>query len=118
MPLTTAGANRALQGLVGETVSSAITHMALFNGDPSGAGVEISGGSYARQSITWNTVASGNADSSNTPTFDVPAGATVNFVAYYDALTGGNLLAYRSVTQQVFSVAGTYVNSDTDISIS
>lgn len=117
MPYTTAGYNRCLQGLVGQTVSSTVSHMALFNGDPSGAGVEISGGSYARQAITFNTVSGANADSSNTPTFTVPAGATVNFVGYFDSLTGGNLLAYRAVTQQTFATEGTYVNSDTDLAL-
>lgn len=112
MPITNAGKNIALDDL-----GASATHMALFNGDPAGAGTEISGGSYARQSVTWNTASGGNLDSSNTPTFNVPAGATVTFLALFDALTGGNLLATRSITSQTFATAGSLVVSDFDIAI-
>lgn len=112
MPLTNAGKNIGL-----DDIGASATHMALFNGDPSGAGVEISGGSYARQSITWNAAASGNLDSSNTPTFTVPAGATVNYLALYTALTGGSLLGYRAITSQTFATEGSLVVSDFDIAL-
>lgn len=112
MPVTDAGKNIALDDL-----GASATHVALFNGDPSGAGTEISGGTYARQSVTWNAASAGNLDSSNAPTFDVPAGATVNHIAIYTAATGGTLLAYRSVTAETFSSAGTYTVTDLDISL-
>ena len=112
MPITNAGKNIALDDL-----GASATHVALFNGDPSGAGTEISGGSYARQSVTWNTASAGNLDSSNTPTFTVPAGATVNFIAVYDALTGGNLLAYRAITAETFATEGSLVVNDLDINL-
>lgn len=44
---------------------------------------EVTGGSYARQSITWNAAASGALNSSNAPAFSVPSGNTVRFVGYW-----------------------------------
>ena len=45
---------------------------------------EVTGGSYARQSITWNAAASAALDSSNAPSFSVPSGNTIRFVGFYD----------------------------------
>ncbi len=45
---------------------------------------EVSGGSYARQSITWNAAASGALNSSNSPSFSVPASNTIRFIGFYD----------------------------------
>jgi len=117
MPLTTAGKIRALQGLSGQAVSSTLSHVALFNGDPTGAGTEVSGGTYARQAITFNTVNSSNLDSSNTPTFTIPAGTTINFLAVFDAATGGNLLAYKAITSETFATEGSVVVNDLDINL-
>jgi hypothetical protein len=47
---------------------------------------EVTGGSYARQSITWNAAASGALNSSNAPSFSVPSGNTIRFVGYYDTV--------------------------------
>ena|SRR6056297_2935830 len=112
MPFTDAGKNEMLD-------ASTITHAALFNGDPSGAGTELSGGSpaYARQAITMTTAASGQIVVSADATFDVPSGATINYVAYYTALTGGTLLAYDSVTEEVYAAQGEYILDSSTFSI-
>jgi len=112
MPITNSGKNIALDAL-----GTSGGFVALFNGDPSGAGNEISGGTYARQSVTWNAASGGNLDSSNVPTFDVPAGATVNYIAVYSASTGGTLLAYKDVPSETFTSAGTYAITDLDINL-
>jgi hypothetical protein len=49
--------------------------------------------------------------------FNVPAGATVDYVAYYDAATGGNLLAYDDVTSEVFGSQGTYTLDSSTFSL-
>lgn len=89
--------------------ASSITHAALFNGDPSAGGTEISGGGYARQPITMESAVAGQVEITTDETFDVPAGAVVNFVAYYTALTGGTLLAQDDVTEETYGSAGQYV---------
>ncbi len=45
---------------------------------------EVTGGSYARQSITWNAAASGALDSSNAPSFSVPGSNTVRFIGFWE----------------------------------
>ncbi len=89
--------------------ASTITHAALFNGDPSGAGTEISGGSYARQAITMASASGGEISITTDETFEVPAGGTVNWVAYFTALTGGTLLAHDEVTEETYASAGQYI---------
>ena len=110
MPFTDAGKNEMLD-------ASSITHAALFNGDPSAAGSEISGGSYARQPITLGSAASGAITVNTDATFDVPSGSTVNYIAYYDALTGGNLLAYDDVTEETYGSDGQYILDSSTFSL-
>lgn len=99
---TTAGKNEMLD-------ASTIALAALFNGDPSGAGTELSGGSpaYARQSITMTAASGGQIQITTDAVFNVPAGATVNYVAFYDS-GGTTLLAYDDVTAESFGAQGTY----------
>lgn len=90
--------------------ASLVTHVALAN-----SGVELTGGSYARQSITWGAASTGNIAASNTPTFDVPAGSTVNQVMFYSALTAGTAYGTTTVTAETFAGAGTYTLSSAAI---
>ena len=88
MPLTTDGQNSAADGVSGD-----YTWLALFNGDPEGAGTELTGGSpaYARKQVTWNASSGGQITGSGSPvaTFDVPAGADVSHWALYTASSAG-----------------------------
>jgi hypothetical protein len=45
---------------------------------------EVTGGGYARQSITWNAASAGALDSSNAPSFSVPAATTVRFIGFWE----------------------------------
>lgn len=78
------------------------THVAAFQGDPTGAGVELD-----RQAIAWAAAAGGEKEQSAAPIFDIGAGETVNHVGYFDAGAGGNLLWWDAVTPEVFAGAGT-----------
>ena len=76
-------------------------HVALYTVAPgdTGGGTEVSGGGYARQSVAF-TVSGDTA--SNTaaleyPTATAPYG-TVTAVGVFDAATGGNLIAYATLT--------------------
>ena len=61
---------------------------------------EVSGGSYARETVTFHTAASGS--SSNTATVTFPAATanwgTITHVAVMDAATSGNVLFHGAVT--------------------
>lgn len=77
-------------------------YVGLFTSDPTdtGSGTEVSGGSYARQSIAVTTASGGIVTSSGDVTFpQATAGwGTVTHFAIFDALTSGNMLMHSSVT--------------------
>lgn len=76
-------------------------YLALYTADPSdtGGGTECSGGSYARQTVTFTT--SGDT-TSNSAAVEFPTATadwgTVVAVGVFDASTAGNLMAYAGLT--------------------
>ena len=78
-------------------------YLALFTTNPaedaSGTEVSASGTAYARQSASFTV--SGNT-ASNSAAIEFPTATatygTVTHVGVYDALTGGNLIAYAALT--------------------
>lgn len=77
-------------------------YMALYTTDPTDAdsGVEVTGGAYVRQPSTFVVPADGATSLSANVTFpQATAGwGTVTHIGLRDALTGGNLLYYTSLT--------------------
>lgn len=82
--------------------------LALFSTNPNsdGSGTEITGGSYARQSVTFGTIASGSMSNTNTIEFEDMPATTAAYWAIFDAVSGGNLLAYGEMDSPVVSQAG------------
>jgi hypothetical protein len=82
--------------------SPSTVYAALFTSDPTDAntGTEVSGGSYARQSITFGSPS--NGVSSNTADLTFPTctltWGTITHFGIYDALTSGNLLYHAPLT--------------------
>lgn len=76
-------------------------YVALFTAAPSdsGGGTEVSGGGYARQTITFTT--SGDT-TSNSAAVEFPTATanygTVTHVGIYDASSAGNLMAWAALT--------------------
>lgn len=76
-------------------------YLALFTAAPSdsGGGTEVSGGAYARQSVTF-TVSGDTA--SNSAAIEYPTATanygTVTHVGVFDASSAGNLLAWAALT--------------------
>lgn len=92
----------------------------LHDGDPGDTGAnEISGGSpaYIRKAIEFGAAAAGAIDSSTQPVFDVPAGASVLHVGFWDAESAGNFLGSDAVTQEDFGAQGTYTLTDADLDL-
>ena len=76
-------------------------YIGLFTSAPgeAGGGTEVSGGSYARKAVSFSV--SGNlATNSAAVEFDVATAdwGTITHVAVFDALSGGNQIAYASLT--------------------
>ena len=76
-------------------------YVALFtsNPDEDASGTEVSGGAYARQSVTFTV--SGNT-ASNSAAIEFPTATasygTVTHIGVFDASSGGNLIAYAALT--------------------
>jgi hypothetical protein len=104
MPYTAEGKNLMLAALKGTNPTTPITHAAVFNGDPSGAGTQVGD----RVAITFGTPTAGAMEDAGDVEFAVPSADTVSYVGFYSASTGGTLLAYDDVTSEVFAAAGTY----------
>lgn len=85
-------------------------YLALFTAAPSdaGGGTEVTGGSYARQSITFAAAVSPAGTISNSAVLNfasMPA-ANVTYGAIFDAATGGNMLIQGSLVTARTTVAG------------
>jgi|TARA_R100001126_G_scaffold101657_1_gene82974 hypothetical protein len=79
-------------------------HVALYTSAPSdtGGGTEVSGGSYARQTATFNVSGTNPTTATNAAAIEYPTATgdygTVVAVGIFDASSSGNLLAYASLT--------------------
>jgi len=76
--------------------SPSVVYLGLYTSDPTDAdtGTEVSGGSYARQAITFG--APSNGVTTNTAAIEFPQATgtwgTIGWIGIKDALTSGNLL--------------------------
>lgn len=90
--------NALINGTIrGTTFTAPSTiYVALYTTDPTDAdtGTEVSGGSYARQSVTFAAPSNGVSASNATITFPTATASwgTVAYIGLRDASTGGNLL--------------------------
>lgn len=77
-------------------------YLAIFVGDPAGAGTECSGTGYARIAVTMAAASAGNrANSSGPHVFTVGAGgwqAGVNYSALYSASSAGSLISSAALS--------------------
>jgi hypothetical protein len=93
---------KMLDHMLGTTAFTKPTavYAALFVGDPTGAGVEVTGTGYARKAVTFAAATGagdiGSAASNANADFGTAGAAwgTVDYCAIYDAITGGNMIAY------------------------
>jgi hypothetical protein len=96
--------------------SPSVVYLGLYTSDPTDAdtGTEVTGGSYARQAITFG--APSNGVSTNTAAIEFPQATgtwgTVGWVGIEDASTGGNLLYHTALdasktiaTGDIFKIA-------------
>ena len=114
--------NKVLDHILGTTsYTMPTTYLALYTVAPtdSTSGTEVTGGSYARQAISFNAASSGAAANDANVDFSGMPTATVVAVAICDALTSGNILIYGSLTSSRSVVSGDTLRiSSGDLSIS
>ena len=81
--------------------SPTTTYLALYTSDPTDAdtGTEVTGGSYARQAITFSSPS--NGVTSNSAAIEFPTATaswgTIGYVGIRDAVTSGNLLYHTAL---------------------
>jgi hypothetical protein len=97
MPKSTFLDNALLNAVLRATAYTSPTtvYVALFNGNPSSGGSEVSGGSYARQPATFSAASAGSTSNTAGLTYTNMPVATITYVAIYDAVTAGNLLYFN-----------------------
>ncbi len=81
--------------------SPATVYLALYTTDPTDAdsGTEVSGGSYARQSVAFGAPSNGVTTNSSDISFPTATAdwGTITHVGIRDASTGGNLMYYTAL---------------------
>ena len=82
--------------------SPSTVYVGLFTSDPTdaGSGNEVSGGSYAREAMTFGAPSNGASVNSAAVEFDQATGdwGTITHFAIFDALTTGNMLYHGALT--------------------
>jgi len=76
--------------------------VSLYTSDPTdaGSGTEVSGGSYARKSVTFGSPSNGVVTNDAAVEFDQATASwgTVGYIGLMDAVTTGNLLFHTALT--------------------
>ena len=81
--ISTTEANQAL-------ATTGWSYVSLHTGDPSSTGAnEVTGGTYARVAVTWNSPSSGTVTQSNALSINLPASTTVSYFGVWSASTSG-----------------------------
>ncbi len=111
MPYLTAGANAMLNAL-----GTLMTHIGAFTDFPadSGAGSnEVTGGSYARQAISYDAAASKSKAKASSPSVSIPipAGTTVWFLGGFSASSAGTAYKYSPINGGSVKGVGTVKNT-------
>lgn len=103
MPFTTAWKDTTL-----DAFRAAYPYAGLHSGVPT-TGNEVTGGSpaYARLAHGIGAAASGVA-TGGALVFDVPTGASIAYLGYWTALTGGTCGGYDAVTTRTTTAQDTY----------
>ena len=85
--------------------------LALYTASPNagGGGTEVSGGSYARQAISYSAIVSGSMSNTAALTYSGLPNATITHYGVLDAATGGTLKGFGALNSPVMAVSGDQV---------
>ena len=83
--------------------SPSVVYVGLYTSDPTDAntGTEVSGGSYARTSVTFGAPSNGATTNSASVVFPTATGTwgTIGWIGILDAATSGNLLYHTALDE-------------------
>lgn len=103
MPLTLTGKNNLI-GVTSYTHAGAYTDLGV---------TEVTGGSYARQSITWAAASGGTRTNSAQISIPIPAGTTVQAVGVWDASTAGASQGFWQIGSTLRAAGTVTASTDT-----
>lgn len=95
--------NKLLDHVYGNVpfTSPTTVYLALFTAAPTdaGGGTEVSGNGYARKAVTFGSASDGKVTNTAAVAFTATGGGFGNIVAsaVFDAATGGNMLAWKTI---------------------
>ena len=102
--------NKLIEHLVRHVsyTSPTTVYLALFTTatTDAGGGTEVTGGSYARQAITFGAASGGTCLNSVAVSFTTMPATTVTHAAIMDASTSGNMLMHGALTASKTTGAG------------
>jgi hypothetical protein len=89
-------------------ITGSTHYLALYTSNPTAAdsGTEVTGGSYARQAITWGSIVGGSISNSALISFSGVPAATITHWGIKSAATGGTLKIYGPLNSSVASISG------------
>lgn len=102
--------------------SPTTVYVALYTTDPTDAdtGTEVSGGSYARQAVTFGAPSNGVSTNSASVTFPTATGnwGTITHIGIRDASTAGNLLYHTPLdTSKTVNTSDVFTISSGNLSV-
>jgi hypothetical protein len=103
MPLSTTGKNNLIS-VTSYTHAGAYTDLGV---------TETSGGSYARQAITWAAASAGSRANSAQLTIPINAGQTIQAVGVWDAVSAGNSQGFWQIGSTLRGAATITASTDT-----
>lgn len=116
---STLGENACLSGGLAATA----TWLGMNSSDPGTTGTgEISGGSYARQAVTWGSASGGSISNSGSIVTPIPASTTIAYFSTWNTSTVSGTTGYAVggalSSSQTFSTAGTFTIASAGLTIS
>ena len=86
-------------------------YLALYTSSPNagGGGTEVSGGSYARQTVAFGAISSGSMSNTSAITFTNLPAATITHFAVLSASTAGIMRVYGALNASAAVISGDQV---------
>ena len=86
-------------------------YLALYTSSPNagGGGTEVSGGSYARQTVAFGAISSGSMSNTSVVTFTNLPAATITHFAVLSASTAGIMRVYGALNASAAVISGDQV---------
>lgn len=112
--ISTTEANQAL-------LTTGWAYVSLHTADPGTTGAsEVTGGTYARVSVTWSVPSGGTVTNTNSLSLNLPASTTASYFGIWSALTSGNYYIGGTLTPTVSTgaSAGTVTIAAAALSVS